>query len=372
MTTAKRIPELNLLTAPAADDQFVIYDTSAGETKRIPFADVGGGGSSLILYEDRIVNPGIIESYDLTPDWGQNKTLFFGVHTPGLYGDSNVFSDGAAFIYYPESPSNIAIGENALAKFRDAEKNSTPYLLYDAELGDYVPTSDPDWYGEDARVRNNIAIGYLSLGTLTYGQNNVAVGYRALGMNNQSDNTAIGHKSLWALTEGSRNVAIGALTGIGWSTTHNNVSIGYAAGSYQSNSTTELTTTQYSVYIGSSARGSNTDNNTVVIGGNTPISKGANTTVIGTSATTEFWAFGTYRLDANNIQTDTTTGTKIGTSTSQKLGFWDKAPIVQPTTSVTAGAFVANTGTAVNSASTFDGYTIGKVVTALRNMGLLA
>ncbi len=36
-----------------------------------------------------------------------------------------------------------------------------------------------------------------------------------------------------------------------------------------------------------------------------------------------------------------------------------------------AAAFVANSGTAVNTASTFDGYTIGQVVKALRNNGQL-
>lgn len=34
--------------------------------------------------------------------------------------------------------------------------------------------------------------------------------------------------------------------------------------------------------------------------------------------------------DAKNIILDTTTGTKIGTATSQKLGFWNVTPIIQP------------------------------------------
>ncbi len=35
--------------------------------------------------------------------------------------------------------------------------------------------------------------------------------------------------------------------------------------------------------------------------------------------------------DAINIAFDTTTGTKIGTATSQKIGFWNATPAVQPT-----------------------------------------
>jgi hypothetical protein len=76
--------------------------------------------------------------------------------------------------------------------------------------------------------------------------------------------------------------------------------------------------------------------------------------------------------DTFNIVFDTTTGTKIATATTQKLSFWNATPIVQPTTAVAAATFVANAGTAVNDASTFDGYTLGKVVKALRNAGLLA
>lgn len=38
-------------------------------------------------------------------------------------------------------------------------------------------------------------------------------------------------------------------------------------------------------------------------------------------------------LDGRNIQTGLTTGTKIGTSTSQKIGFWNKTPVIQPTSS---------------------------------------
>lgn len=76
--------------------------------------------------------------------------------------------------------------------------------------------------------------------------------------------------------------------------------------------------------------------------------------------------------NAGDIAVGTGTGTKIGTGTTQKIGFWNNTPIVRPTTTVAAATFVANTGTAVNDASTFDGYTIKQVVKALRNIGLIA
>jgi hypothetical protein len=77
--------------------------------------------------------------------------------------------------------------------------------------------------------------------------------------------------------------------------------------------------------------------------------------------------------DGQNIAFNTTTGTKIGAATTQKLSFWNATPIVQPTTAV-ASATVAHTGggTNIKTDDTFDGYTIAQVVKALRNAGLLA
>jgi hypothetical protein len=76
--------------------------------------------------------------------------------------------------------------------------------------------------------------------------------------------------------------------------------------------------------------------------------------------------------DTINLILNTGTGSKIGTATSQKLGFWNTAPVVQPTTANAAATLVPNTSGIVDDTATFDGYTIGQVVKALRNMGLLA
>lgn len=76
--------------------------------------------------------------------------------------------------------------------------------------------------------------------------------------------------------------------------------------------------------------------------------------------------------DSYNLIFNATTGTKIGTATTQKLAFWNATPIVQPTTAVAAATFVANTSAIANDTATFDGYTIGQIVKALRNAGLLA
>lgn len=73
-----------------------------------------------------------------------------------------------------------------------------------------------------------------------------------------------------------------------------------------------------------------------------------------------------------NLALGTTTGTKIGTATSQKLGMFNATPDVQPTSAITAAAFSANTSGIVDDSATFGGYTMGQVVAALKRLGLLA
>lgn len=95
---------------------------------------------------------------------------------------------------------------------------------------------------------------------------------------------------------------------------------------------------------------------------------GTGSLVFGTSPTLT----GVTITDANNIVLGTTTGTKIGTTTSQMLAFWNTTPIVQPTTAITPAAFVSEEGTLITSLDTFGGYTLAQIAAALQSIGLLA
>ena len=65
-------------------------------------------------------------------------------------------------------------------------------------------------------------------------------------------------------------------------------------------------------------------------------------------------------------------GLSVGAvSGAAALSFYGVPMIAQPTTSHAAASFTANSGTAVNDASTFDGYTLKQVVKALRDLGIL-
>jgi len=81
---------------------------------------------------------------------------------------------------------------------------------------------------------------------------------------------------------------------------------------------------------------------------------------------------GDLTISANNIITDTTTGTKIGTAAGQKIGLWNATPDVQPTTGITGATRVGGGGTTLTDSDTFDGYTVAQVVAALKRLGVLA
>ena len=82
--------------------------------------------------------------------------------------------------------------------------------------------------------------------------------------------------------------------------------------------------------------------------------------------------------DAGNIVLATGTGTKIGTATGQKLGFYNATPVIQQAGTGETVGFTAGGGTGVTDASTFTGnvgataYRLSDVVKALKNLGILA
>jgi hypothetical protein len=92
----------------------------------------------------------------------------------------------------------------------------------------------------------------------------------------------------------------------------------------------------------------------------------------GTAPNSTLEVAGDVTISAHNIITDTSTGLKLGTATSQKLAFWNKTPIVQPTTGITGATRVGGGGTTVTTTDTFGGYTLAQLAAALINTGLVA
>jgi hypothetical protein len=74
----------------------------------------------------------------------------------------------------------------------------------------------------------------------------------------------------------------------------------------------------------------------------------------------------------------TSTGTKIGTAATQKIGFFNATPVVQPATTGTTTGTSGGSGTALHANATITGgvgsatYTVGDIVKALKDIGILA
>lgn len=64
-------------------------------------------------------------------------------------------------------------------------------------------------------------------------------------------------------------------------------------------------------------------------------------------------------------------GLRIRGGSGVALGLFGVTPVVRPATGGSAATFVQNSGNAVNDASTIGGYTLGQVIQALQNIGLL-
>lgn len=105
-----------------------------------------------------------------------------------------------------------------------------------------------------------------------------------------------------------------------------------------------------------------------------------NMVVPGTLATTGAQTFtaSVTVSDSANFVLGTTTGSKIGTATTQKLAFFNSTPVVQPATTGAVATTDAGATTAVYVGTTFTGgsgttpYTVADIVKALKALGLLA
>lgn len=212
----------------------------------------------------------------------------------------------------------------AVGAYRVHNVNSNVFL--GANAGRYCTTGTQNLaLGYNAQSLMTTATGCIAIGgysqeSLTTGNYNCSLGiYSQIAVVSGSYNTAIGTSSQRALTSGTRNCSFGSDTLRGLTTGNYNVAFGDIAGRYHADGSTALTDPEYSVYIGANARGKdNSDDNSVVIGGNTPIGLGANTTVIGTSATTLTRLFGNLGLGVDSPSASIHT---IKTTEQLRLGY---------------------------------------------------
>lgn len=97
-----------------------------------------------------------------------------------------------------------------------------------------------------------------------------------------------------------------------------------------------------------------------------------------TCSSTATFSGNTTWADGINIVVNTTTGTKIGTATTQKIGLWNATPIVQPSSTGETTGWTTGGGSAATSTDTYTGnsgtkaYTVNDIVKHLKATGILA
>ena len=265
-----------------------------------------------------------------------------------LTGSDNICIGAFGMYYSTTAASNTAIGSVAGVTINGDRNTVIGYCAGYTGGGSAVSFSDSVYigtksgYGSNAGSYNT-AVGTESLQKVITGA--TAIGYKAGFVATGAGQVLIGYQAGVAVTTGTNNTIVGYQAGASLSTNGGSVMIGYQAGNAE--------TAANKLYIANSST-------------TTPL-------IYGDFSTPSLTFNGTVNIaDAKNVVFGTTTGSKLGSGATEKIGAWGATPIVQPTTAVAAATFVANAGTAVNDASTFDGYTLKQIAKALRNIGWLA
>ena len=343
-------------------------------------------------------------------------------------GISTFFGSGCGVKDDLTNNLNTGFGANALLTNISGEKNCAfGYNSLRLGTGSFNVAFGTEALQATTTGAQNVAIGTNALFSNQTGAGNTAVGDLSLYQTTAGSNVGLGKNALYDLTSGNNNIAIGWNVGRGISIGTNNIIIGHnvtGLASALSNNILFATDNgvarfRYNPSQGSPSLFSFSPASTTANVASTEINifrvNTATTTILTGALTTQRFTYlpsqtlafaaastatnvyglyveaatagtnatitnnfalglaGSLKInDTFNIVFDTTNGSKIATSPTQKLSFWNATPIVQPTTAVAAATVVSGTGGNVKHDDTFDGYTVEKVVRALRNIGLLA
>jgi hypothetical protein len=291
-------------------------------------------------------------------------------------GKGQVWANGTGAI-----ASNTAFGELALNALTTATGNTAfGYNSLKTNLIGAGNTAFGNGALQLSTGAGNTAVGFTAGQLNAGGSNNCYLGYSA----GQNGTTAVGSVFIGYAAGQSSNAQYGVFIGQSASTTGGNgtVAIGYNAGagtgtlniSIGQSAGTGMTIGGNNIHIGyrTVASGITTGTNNTIIGGNSVVGAVSNNVAISDGQGNKVLWFNSVNAMVSDLKIDTATGIKIGTATAQKLAFWNATPIVQPTTTTTPATVVSGTGGTVKHDDTFDGYTLEKVVRALRNTGILA
>lgn len=303
----------------------------------------------------------------------------------GASGVTNAFAGAAAGNLTLSGTENVGVGTSSLAALTTGNNNvGVGY----GTLTSVTTGSNNVAIGQRVLISytgsNAVAIGTGALGSLSSGTQSVAIGTSALGaLATAGSGTAVGYNALISAT-GIANTGLGATVGAGITTGQYNTLLGYntnsslnsvsasiaiGANSYVTASNQLAIGYGHSsgvwvvndVYIGGGVTGTASTQSVAInaTGGEGTDKAGANITIAGGKptgsgaggsvilSTAPAGATGTalralvtrLTLDSTGLITladvvnfafNTGTGTKFGTATGQKMGFWNVAPVIQP------------------------------------------
>lgn len=310
----------------------VRLDNLAGTGTRMVIADLNGnlgyqaipssGGSTNLSYTASPTN-GVVAS-----DTGTDATIPLadgtnaGLLTPSGYGtlsvlestlsNKTVWNNGAGNV----NTNTSFGGQNLINNTTGSENTAIGYGSLTSNItGDF-----------------NTAVGSSSLSAST-GSRNTAIGRATLSSNTASDNTAIGYTSLNSNVLGNNNTVVGGSSFTLLTSGSNNVGIGGAIGKI-ADGTTDATTIDNSVVIGSSAKVlANSQTNQIVIG-YSATGNGSNTATIGNSSITDTYLKGAVR-GGSFISSQVTPTAKTATATLTIAEILTDITTVTSTTAVT-------------------------------------
>jgi len=241
---------------------------------------------------------------------------------------------GKSTLINSSNTTNTAFGRETLSSnvssgtITGTNNTSIGYqTLRDNTSGSFNTANGSNALKSNITGNSNTAIGYRTLSANTSGNDNTASGANALKSNTEGVyNTAYGSSTLLSNSTGSGNTAIGYFT-LAFNTGNNNTAngnralqdnttgsnntaIGTEAGRYIADGSTDNTTSDYSVYLGSNTKASadNAQNETVI--GYNAIGAGSNTIQLGNTSVTNVKTSGT--VSAGGF---TTTGVILASGT---------------------------------------------------------
>jgi hypothetical protein len=347
---------------------------------------------------------GSVTSATLTNQFGfsVNSSLTGATNNYGFYGDIasgtgrwNLYMNGTAANYLA---GNTSIGTTTSGGRLTVQgsgttsstkalvvNNSTPTAIFEILDNGRISQTIPGVtfntiFGTGAGASASLSGAHNTIFGTNAGQNNTTASANTLigsgagaGVTTGGSNIYIGRDAGSNNQTSSLNTAIGVFAMLNHNTGTHNIVIGFNSARYLADGTTNATSFDSCVYLGNSIKVTSSGVSNEIILGFNAIGNGSNTATLGNTSITNTYLRGNINYtEGGNFVIGTTTGTKIGTATSQKIGFWNATPIVQPTTGVAAATRVGGGGTTVTDSDTFDGYTIAQLVKALRNMGALA